>query len=279
MKLPFAFAVCVIMLASCGSGDTVTTSPTGSTNTTSAQTSTTIPVIEVGALFDGEGPRNAVVVGFVLWDDSGARLCEVLMESYPPQCGGMSLAIANPDGLDLESEEAQGVRWTPGRAELQVRYDGERLVLDSGPSVEPSGNDHLLVDTFIAFTKNPGVESARELPFAQDVALGLGPEIVATVGIEQLSDPNVWRIDRDEFRAWSGPFSVLDFAAEPLTLTVGAHPRCAGPPEPAPIGFAEHRRLSIQPAGATSCLEWWTVDFFMDDNDEIAAVTLDLFAP
>lgn len=236
-------------------------------------------MIEVGALFDGEGPRNAVVVGFVLWDDSGARLCEVLMESYPPQCGGMSLAIANPDGLDLESEEAQGVRWTPGRAELQVRYDGERLVLDSGPSVEPSGNDHLLVDTFIAFTKNPGVESARELPFAQDVALGLGPEIVATVGIEQLSDPNVWRIDRDEFRAWSGPFSVLDFAAEPLTLTVGAHPRCAGPPEPAPIGFAEHRRLSIQPAGATSCLEWWTVDFFMDDNDEIAAVTLDLFAP
>jgi hypothetical protein len=36
--------------------------------------------------------------------------------------------------------------------------------------------------------------------------------------------------------------------------------------------------VSIQPELATSCLEWWTVDFFVDD-DVVQAVTLDLFGP
>ncbi len=249
------------------------------TGTASVPTSIAIPAIQVGDLFDGEGARDALVAGFVIWDVSGARLCEVLMESYPPQCGGASLVIANPDELDVELDEAQGVRWTQAPVELEVRFDGDRLILGSGQSVTPSENDQLLVDAFVAFTLNPGVETAGAVPFAERVALGLGPEIEETFEMTQLSDPSVWRIDRDEFRAWSGPFSVLDFVAEPLTITVGAHPRCAGPPEPPPSGFEGHRRLSIQPTGATSCLEWWTVDFFIDANGEIAAVTLDLFAP
>lgn len=45
--------------------------------------------------------------------------------------------------------------------------------------------------------------------------------------------------------------------------------------------MADLRRVSAQPDPETidSCLQWWAVDLFITDQGEIAAVTLDLFAP
>jgi hypothetical protein len=37
--------------------------------------------------------------------------------------------------------------------------------------------------------------------------------------------------------------------------------------------------VSIQPTNTTSCLEWSTVDLFIDTDGNIAAITLDLFEP
>ncbi len=236
--------------------------------------------IELSALFDGEGPRDATVSGFVVWDQTSARLCETLMESYPPQCGWLWIVIADPEKLDVGLEEAQGVRWTSNRVDVAVRFDGDRLIVDpASASVEPSPADQALVDAFLAFAEAPGTDTVTALPLAADVALGLGPDIVTTRNAADLVGPGAWTIDREEFRAWAGPFSALDLAAPPITITVGTHARCAAPPEPAPEGFADLRRISIQPTTATSCLEWWTVDFFLDDNGDIAAVTLDLFEP
>jgi inhibitor of cysteine peptidase len=96
--------------------------PTGS----SPGTSTATAPIDVGDLADA-GPGDVTVRGFVIWDDSSARLCELLLESYPPQCGGASIEIADPESLGVELEEAQGVRWTPNAVTLGWMFDGEHL--------------------------------------------------------------------------------------------------------------------------------------------------------
>jgi len=86
--------------------------------------------IEVGDLLDGDGARNATVRGFVVWDENQARLCEVLMESFPPQCGGQAVVISNPDQLDVELEIEGTVRWTQGFVEIAGSFDGEVFVLE-----------------------------------------------------------------------------------------------------------------------------------------------------
>jgi hypothetical protein len=60
---------------------------------------------------DAAGP--IAVSGFVIGDAGGLRLCEVLLESYPPQCGGASIALADSSTIDPdELQAAQGVTWT-----------------------------------------------------------------------------------------------------------------------------------------------------------------------
>jgi len=84
--------------------------------------------IEVGDLLDGDGARDATVRGFVVWDENQARLCEVLMESFPPQCGGQAVVISNPDQLDVELEIEGTVRWTQGFVEVAGFFDGGMFV-------------------------------------------------------------------------------------------------------------------------------------------------------
>jgi predicted secreted protein len=93
-------------------------------------TSTATAPIQVGALLGGEWPVDAVVVGYVVWNDDDARLCEVLMESFPPQCGGASVAIANPETLGVEFEQEQSVRWTNDRVQVVGTFDGIQLTLN-----------------------------------------------------------------------------------------------------------------------------------------------------
>ena len=65
----------------------------------------------------GHGPTDDIVAvtGALFIDADGTvRLCDALLESFPPQCGGATLVV---DGLDLAAldlEEANGVRWAEG---------------------------------------------------------------------------------------------------------------------------------------------------------------------
>lgn len=215
-----------LFIASCGTSHETTDSPVTAPVSVSDAAGA---AIEISALFDGAGAREAIVAGFVVWDNASARFCETLMESYPAQCGGMWVVIADPDRLSADFDEAQGVRWTPNRIDLAVAFDGNRLFIDATTdSTLPTDSDEAVVDAFLAFAARPSAEAAANMPLATEVALGLGPEITAIRGRDELSDLTAWRIDRDEFRAWAGPFSALDFAEEPVTITVGANARCGG---------------------------------------------------
>ena len=100
----------------------------GSDSTTDTSDSAIAP-IEVAELLDGSSPTDASVIGFVVIDDGGARLCEALAESFPPQCGGSAVVIANPDVLTVALEQEQSVRWTNERVRLDGTYDGTQFTL------------------------------------------------------------------------------------------------------------------------------------------------------
>ncbi len=53
------------------------------------------------------------VQGFYLDDGTGPRLCEVLAESYPPQCGGASVSLGDVRDIDLGALQSTGnVTWS-----------------------------------------------------------------------------------------------------------------------------------------------------------------------
>ena len=253
-----------------------TTEPLTSPTAVPPTAAPVIDAVSVESLFDGEGARDASVRGLLYVDDAGTRLCDALMESYPPQCGWAWVVVANPGDLDVELDEAQGIAWSPSPVVLTGTYDGTRFVLDDGPDPSPTVADEAMVAAFVAFAGGGAVD---DVPLAATVSLGLADEIVRSVPAGDLGSPAAWAIERMEFRGWSGPFSAVDLADTDIGITVGPHAHCASPPVAAPPGFEDHRRVSIQPTDATSCLEWFTVDFFVDDAGAIAAVTVDLFAP
>ncbi len=83
-------------------------------------------------LFDSDMDADVVVVGYLVVDSSGARLCGVLLESDPPQCGARSVEVTGVDRLDVIFEESQGVHWT--LATLWGHYaDGTLAILDGQP--------------------------------------------------------------------------------------------------------------------------------------------------
>lgn len=277
-------------------GTTATTQPSNDPPSDPTMSSTTLPdtpasavpdveAVLVSGLFDGEGPRNALVTGFVIWDDSGARFCETLLESLPPQCGGAWLVIADPGGLDLaltqdlEFEQNQGVRWTADQVEIWAWYDGSRLVIGGEAAALPTAEDLALVEAFVGFAAAPDQETVSKVPFADQVVLGLASNTVATLRQDGLADPTSWSLDMEIFRARTGPFSALNLVERPFIVTVGSHPHCVSPPVAPPVGFETHRRISLQPGLAISCVDWWTVDLFVGPDGTIEAVTIDLYEP
>jgi len=81
------------------------------------------PVVGLGAVVDGgltvaqalstDATGILAVQGFLLDDGSGFKLCELLAESYPPQCGGASVRISGfEEVLGTPLANAQGVSWT-----------------------------------------------------------------------------------------------------------------------------------------------------------------------
>ena len=63
------------------------------------------------------GPTDDIVAvsGFLFVDaEETVVLCEMILESFPPQCGGAQLAVEGLDLSTVDLEEANGVRWAEG---------------------------------------------------------------------------------------------------------------------------------------------------------------------
>lgn len=140
-----------------------------------------------------------------------------------------------------------------------------------------------LIEAFRAFAADPSPETAADVRFAPEVRLGLADRLLGSVGADEVSDPEAWVLAPAYFRGYTGPFSALELVQrqDRLDVTVGPHPHCASPPMPAPRAVEDLRRVSVQPSSRSidSCLSWFTVDLFVDDEGVVRAVTLDLWEP
>lgn len=163
------------------------------------------------------------------------------------------------------------------------------------PKPTPTGEDERLMRDFVSFAVDPSPETASRLPLANEVALGLSRDIESTLDMSEAADTSAWVIRAKYFRAYTGPFTALELiqrhAEEAgsdsvgsrgvFQVSVGQHPHCASPPVPAPREFKDYRRVSVQPSHSSidSCLSWFTVDLFLDEQGSVAAITLDLWEP
>lgn len=88
--------------------------------------------ISVGEALAYDGSELVAVGGFVVSVDGEARLCSLLAESFPPQCGGESLVIANPEALvDLPLVEEGVVQWSDATVVLVGSIDDGVLTISS----------------------------------------------------------------------------------------------------------------------------------------------------
>jgi hypothetical protein len=161
--------------------------------------------------------------------------------------------------------------------------------LTAGDGATPA--DVELVAWLLAFVADPSAESAAHGRFAADgVRLGLADIVSEPIPVAELGDRARWVMHAEEFRGYAGPFSALETLAqwrtnaggppvEELVVTVGDHPHCASAPVPPPNEVEDFQRVSVQPVGIDSCIQWWTVDLFVTDDGGIAAVTLDRYEP
>lgn len=188
---------------------------------------------------------------------------------------------------------------TDGEVAVEVSFDEEDGCLRELPpplntseptttdsTSVPTAEDEELIQSFLRFAADPDPDSAELMPFAEEVALGLGDALQASRSRAELAYAGGWSIDMEGeelFRAYAGPFSALDLAtdASDVVVSVGPHRHCASPPVPAPAEVSGLRRVSVQPSpdSIDSCLQWWTVDLFLTPEGKVAAVTLDIWEP
>ncbi len=152
----------------------------------------------------------------------------------------------------------------------------------SGPGEPLSGPAGPLARNLHAFAVAPGPETLRAIPFGDRVGLGLGGEVVKMLTPSQLEEPSAWVIHRDHFAGYSGPFSALDRLRrdpELWSITEGKQLFCPWARTAALPGYEQDRRLTLEPSGITTCLQWWAVDIYLDERDRIDAISLILAEP
>ena len=199
------------------------------------------------------------------------------------------LEVADGDCREAVGNSATSVDETSrrGRSESPLRPDEPTPPPTGG--LDPERHDELdtddaeaIVSGFLRLADERSADAVDGIPFADLVRLGVGGELTEVRARAELADPAAWLVDVEGFRARVGPFSALELAAnaEATVVSVGEHPHCAGPPVPPPPDVASHARVSVQPdVTGESCLQWWTVDLFVDASGQIEAVTLDLWEP
>ncbi len=71
------------------------------------------PVVALSVPDATAASGRVAVNGFLVVGFGDARLCEALAESFPPQCGGASVAVTSVDQIDPADLQSDGsVAWT-----------------------------------------------------------------------------------------------------------------------------------------------------------------------
>ena len=148
------------------------------------------------------------------------------------------------------------------------------------PALADPADQRVAMD-LVAFAQSGSSQVFGQLPLADEVTLYLGETPHRTVARAALADPAAWVADVEAgFGGFDGPFSALEtLTGRNHRITAGPVPFCAGPPKDWPTELDGFRQVNIEPIGIDSCIAWFGVHLFFDGDDELAAVSLDLFGP
>ena len=124
MKRPSALLLAIaLVVAACTSSESVSTEPSADDaclvgapdceDSASSDLPPTEPERGVSVADATAQPIDGAfeLRGFFFADGSGARMCETLLESFPPQCGGASIPVGDFE-VDLPLSSEAGVSWT-----------------------------------------------------------------------------------------------------------------------------------------------------------------------
>lgn len=88
--------------------------------------------VEEAVASDAQDPL--LVNGFLVADGDVVRLCSVLAESFPPQCGEPSLQVVGVDLDDYPTQTDSGVTWTDAQVQILGEVDDGVLRVSSEES-------------------------------------------------------------------------------------------------------------------------------------------------
>lgn len=82
-----------------------------------------------------EGSEPVAIHGYVVRTSETAQLCEVLAESFPPQCGGASLTLVDANAIDgLPLLEEGDTQWSPNIVILVGTIAGNEFTIQATAS-------------------------------------------------------------------------------------------------------------------------------------------------
>lgn len=114
------------LLAACGGDDAPEPADTAAPTTSGMPADGGLTVAEALAT-DAEGPLT--VRGFLLDDGTTVRLCDAVLESYPPQCGGDSVEVEGVAVAELEGATTEGeISWVEQASLTGELTDGVLVV-------------------------------------------------------------------------------------------------------------------------------------------------------
>lgn len=137
-RLTIAIVLALTLAAvACGGDEPPTTlsedPPVTGDNDGGAAGGSTMRVFNVGEARSTDVDGSLHVVGLLIDEGSGWRLCEEVLESHPPQCGGQTLTVEGLDPDQLPLEESGDVRWQT-QATVVGEVDGDTLTVTGSPA-------------------------------------------------------------------------------------------------------------------------------------------------
>ena len=232
---------------------------------------------------------DVVMEAFLVDAGGGWYLCDEVDTSLITRCRGAWVPVVHVDQEILEQfgpkelgDDLGTWRQTeePVLLSGRVLVDGRLELDDSSVSSQPTDADADLASMALAL--DPDAPNVASLPFSPDgVTMGLGNAEVREVAASDLADPANWAFELEGFRGRTGTFSALAALAQAdqTEVIVGTHNHCASPPTPIPAALRDARRVSIQPTGIDSCIDWWTVGLYLDDAGEVVGIVFDTWEP
>lgn len=113
-------------------------------------------------------------------------------------------------------------------------------------------------------------------PWSPRVTLAVEDTVRTSLTERQADERDRWLLDVEP--GSSPDVDVLQHLAESggeFRVDIGPHPNCVGTTPPTAPGLEGLRQLSITPTGPSdSCLDWWALDVYLNDVDQIQYVSI-----